>query len=79
MRILDEKRDQAISRSTILLTRAEAEEFRDSIEAILGGGEGNHAHIPSEDFQKEITVALYDETNTSTFNDRCQRLIREDS
>jgi len=78
MRILDEQRDQAVSRSTILLTRAEAEELRDSIEAILEGGEENHAHIPSEDFQKEITLALYDGANTSTFNDRCQRLIRED-
>ena len=78
MRILDEQHDQAVSRSTILLTRSEAEEFRDSIEAILKGGEGNHAHIPSEDFQKEITIALYDGTNTSTFNERCQRLIKED-
>jgi hypothetical protein len=79
MRILDEQRDQGVSRSTILLTRAEAGELRDSIEAILKGDEGNHAHIPSEDFQKEITVALYDETNISTFNERCQRLIKEDS
>ena len=79
MRMLDEKRDQSLSRVTILLSRAEAEELRDSLEAILGGGIGQHEHTPSEDYQKEITVAVYDEANVDSFNDRCRRLIRDDS
>lgn len=78
MRMLDEKRDQSLSRITVLLTRAEAEELRDSLDSILGGGIGQHAHTPSEDFQKEITVAVYDRTNLDSFDDRCRRLIRED-
>jgi hypothetical protein len=64
MRMLDEEKDCAVSRCTILLTQKEAEELRDSIAAVLMGGAGSHEHIPSDDFQKEITVALYDATNT---------------
>ena len=64
MRMLDEKRDESLSRIVILLTRAEAEDLRDSLESIL------------------ITVAIYveaDQANVDSFNDRCRRLIREDS
>lgn len=78
MRILDEQRDCSVAKATILLTRGEAEELRDSLESILANAVGNHAHAPSEDFQKEITVAVYDENIIDTFNERCQRLIRED-
>jgi hypothetical protein len=82
MRMLDEKRDESLSRIVILLTRAEAEDLRDSLESILDDGIGHHAHTPSEDYQKEITVAIYeeaDQANVDSFNDRCRRLIREDS
>lgn len=78
MRILDEQRDCSVAKATILLSRAEAEELRDSLESVLANGRGNHAHVPSEDFKKEITVAIYDEETIKTFNDRCQRLIRDD-
>jgi len=45
MRMLDETRDQSVSRITILLTRAEAEELRDSLDSVLGNGIGQHTHI----------------------------------
>lgn len=79
MRILDEQRDCTVAKATILLTKTEAEELRDSLESVLANRRENHAHIPSEDFRKEITVAVYDEENIHTFNERCQRLIREDA
>jgi hypothetical protein len=78
MRILDEQRDCSVARVTILLTRVEAEELRDSLAALLSNGIGHHVHSASVDFQKEITLALYDDNNIHAFNDRCQRLIRED-
>lgn len=78
MRMLDEERDRSLSRITILLSRAEAEELRDSLKSVLEPGVELHQHISSEDYQKEITVAVYDETNVDSFNDRCRRLIRED-
>lgn len=78
MRILDEQRDCSVARVTILLTRAEAEELRDALESVLANWRGNHAHVPSEDWQKEITVALYDVNTIDTFHERYQRLILED-
>jgi len=78
MRMLDETRDRSLSRITLLLTQAEAEELRDSLESVLRGGIGQHEHTPSEDFEKEITIALYDDAAIDSFNDRCRRLIKED-
>lgn len=78
MRLLDEKRDNSIDRLTILLTRSEAQEFRDSLEFILNDNKGQHAHIPAENFQKEITIAIYTPDKFNEFNQRCQKLIRED-
>jgi len=78
MRMLDEIRDQSVSVITILLTREEAEELRDSVASILGDRIGRHEHISSQDFQKEITIAVYDDATIESFNERCRRLIRED-
>jgi len=77
MRLLNEDTEASFSRLTLLLTRAEASELRDSLESILQTGAG-HQHIPSEDDKKEITVAIYDDSDIGRFNERSQRLIRED-
>jgi len=46
----------------IHLTRSEADELRDAIEAILSSPAGTrHEHVPSEDYQREITVILQEE------------------
>ena len=83
MRILDEKRDKSVEQITLLLTQSEAEELQDSIKRLLDGGKepeaGQHTHIPSEDYQKEITIALYTPDNVDSFNHRCQKLIRENT
>jgi hypothetical protein len=43
----------------IHLNKSEAAELRDALEAILAkDGPGRHEHIPSSDFQKEITVLI---------------------
>jgi len=43
----------------IHLSRMEATELRDALTAILDkDGPGRHEHIPSSDFQKEITVLI---------------------
>jgi hypothetical protein len=43
------------------LTRAEARELRDDLEALLGGGEIRHEHVASIDFQTELTVWIDDD------------------
>ena len=77
MRLLNEDTDTAFSRLTLLLTRAEASELRDTLECILSSNH-HHEHVSSDDFAKEITVTIYDSGNPESFNLRTQRLIKED-
>lgn len=77
MRILDEKRDKSVDRATILLTQSEAQELRDSLDLLLREGKGQHAHVPDEDFKKEITIAIYSPGDFDGFNPRFQKLIKD--
>jgi hypothetical protein len=79
MRILDEMRDNSVERATLLLTRSEAQEFLDSLQSLLDDGKGQHAHVPSEDYQKEIAIAIYEPGSTEGFNQRCQKLIQDNA
>lgn len=46
-------------RVVIHLKRTEASELRDALDAILNeGNPGRHEHVPSSDFQREITVLI---------------------
>jgi len=78
MRILDDDASKKVDHVTILLTRDEAEELRDALTNVLTDPEYDHDHVISEDYQKEIIVAIYDVANLSSFNERCQRLILKD-
>ena len=78
MRLLDEDSDSKLGRVILYLTKAEAEELRDALNGILKNPVGNHAHVPSEDYQKEITVCIYDETLLTRFNERSIKLIKKD-
>lgn len=79
MRILDEDHDKAFCRVTVLLTASEADELRDSLTDLLSSGiNGNHTHIPSDDYTKEITISLYTHEELSSFSSRYQLLIKED-
>ena len=59
MRIENMSTKEEWNRVVIHLARSEAAELRDALEALLGSREeARHEHIPSLDFQKEITVVL---------------------
>ena len=79
MRILDETRDNSVDRATLLLTRSEAQELLDSLQSLLTDGKGQHAHVPSEDYLKEIAIAIYEPGNVEGFNQRCQKLIQDNA
>jgi len=79
MRILDEMCDSSIDHATLLLTRSEALELVDSLESLLAKGQGQPTDVPSEDYQKQLTVAVYDPSRVNGFNRRHQKLIREDA
>jgi hypothetical protein len=64
MRIENMSTKEEWDRVVIHLARPEAVELKDAIEALLSSRDGaRHEHIPSLDFQKEITVVLSEEGN----------------
>jgi hypothetical protein len=78
MRLLDEKSGQSLARVILYLTRDEAAELRDSLNALLGSSGDRHEHVSSADYRKELTVCLYDEGNLHGFDERSRRLILDD-
>lgn len=79
MRILDKKEDKSLSTIILCLRIDEARNLYDSLKDLIDNPKNNHAHIPSRDYNKEITVCIYDEDNVdNSFSQRIVRLIKED-
>jgi len=78
MRILDEDSDKKINNVTLLLTKEEAIQLRADLNQLLANPKIHHLHCSSENYQKEITVCLYDENNLQSFHPRIIKLITED-
>jgi hypothetical protein len=78
MKILNEDENTSLDRVTIYLSLDEAKEMRDSLESLISNPIGRHEHIPDKDFNKEITVCIYDLNNISQFNEQSKKLILED-
>jgi hypothetical protein len=79
MRILNRDIEAKVNEITLYLTKSEAEELRDSLIGLLTEKSvGNHRHIASSDYSKEVTVCLYTPGETAGFDERSKRLILED-
>ena len=79
MRIYDEISDRTLERIYLCLTREEAEELRDSLtQMLLVRAGATHTHVNDADFSHEITACLYNTASISGFDDRFQKVIRED-
>ncbi len=79
MRILDLDSNRKLHNIILYLTMSEAMELRSKMDSIIERpGADNHEHIPSEDYQKEITICIYDEKNLEGFDERSKKLILED-
>jgi hypothetical protein len=78
MRILDESADKSLNNVILYLTLSEASELRDSLDDLLKKSSNNHAHIANENFQKELTVCIYDVENLKGFDERSIDLIVND-
>lgn len=79
MRILNNDSDKKLDNITLCLTKAEAEELKDTLEGILAKPKSNHGHIPDYEASKELTVCVYDTSDLdSSFHDRIKKLIKED-
>lgn len=76
MRILDEDTDKALKNIFVLLTQAEASELRDVLNGlILSKLDADHSHINDIEYNREITIALYEDDAPNTYNKRVKKLI----
>jgi hypothetical protein len=75
MRILNETTDSPVDNILLLLTRQEATQIISYLGELLSGTPGDHFHVESEDFQREITLALCEADDIETFSPRIKRLI----
>jgi hypothetical protein len=78
MRILDDKSDKAINSVSIFLTEVEAVHLIGYLEQLVFEKKGDHSHLSSEDYKKEITICLYSPEKIENFNPRVQKLITLD-
>jgi len=78
LRILDDESDKKLDVVSVFLTREEAEQFRSYLNQLLDKPKLQHAHLSSDNYQKEITICLYDEKNLEGFHPRAIKLIKED-
>ena len=78
MRLLNQDDDRVVQRLLLLLTQGEAVELKNSLELLLANSAGRHEHIPGDDYRKEITIAIYDQTTLESFDSRSQTLIAKD-
>ena len=79
MRILDEITNKSVKNLTILLEKNEAIQLIGYLEELVFRGVPNeHHHQNNADYSKEITIALYDDSNLNCFSERYRLLITED-
>lgn len=78
MRILDDDSDKKLDTISIFLTKDEALQFQSYLDQLLKNPKLQHSHLSSTDYQKEITICLYDEQTLEGFSERSKRLILKD-
>ena len=78
MRILDDKSDRPINSVSIFLTETEAVYLIGYLEQVVYEKRGDHSHLSSEDYKKEITICLYSPEKIDHFHPRIQKLLSND-
>mgnify|MGYP001559443878 CR=1 FL=1 len=76
--MLDDESDKKLDRVSIFLTIEEAKQLQSYLNKLLASPETQHAHLSSNDYQKEITICLYDNKNFINLHPRAIKLIKED-
>ena len=80
MRISDDISDRKLDKVTLFLTESEALQLEGYLKQFIEKpkDKGLHFHLTSEDYQKEVTVCIYDPENIKALHPRAQKLIRDD-
>ena len=74
MYLIDENTNRTLERITLLLNRSEAMELRDSIHTILNEN-SHHEHVSNGEYNKEITVSLYDENVPESYAPFIEKIL----
>ena len=77
MRILDYRTDKALEDICIYLTPSEAKQMLGLLEEFVSGQIEHHEHFYDENYEREITLAIYTEKNLKEFDERSKKLIIE--
>jgi hypothetical protein len=75
MRIYNHDEDSTCDNVTIYLTNMEAKELYDDLASLMEQPLNNHAHISSEDHQREVTICIYDKDKLDGFDDRSKEIL----
>jgi hypothetical protein len=80
MYIFDDRAEKKIDKTSLVLTEEELLQLESYLKFFLKKSKDNglHFHLSSDDYQKEITVCIYNPENLNALHDRVQRLIRYD-
>jgi len=79
MQIFDDTSDKKLDNITLFLTKSELQILSGYARQLLEKSSYDHFHLSSEDYQKEVTICVYDPEKTENFHPRIQKLIRENS
>ncbi|WP_047153642.1 hypothetical protein [Aneurinibacillus tyrosinisolvens] len=79
MRLLDNDTSKSLRNVILYLKLEEANELKADLERLIDSfGNNEHVHINDLNFNHEITVVLYNESNLKGFDERSIKLIKED-
>lgn len=78
MRVLDGDHDRSLKHVTLYLTAEEAISLHEQLGDLIAKPRHHHAHIEDDTFTKEITVAIYESSSLSRFDERSRKLIERD-
>ena len=78
MRILDPRHSKRLDGVGLYLTREEAIQLQSYLGQLLADPGMHHVHLSSDNYQKEITVSIYNMANLEDFDERSKKLIKED-
>lgn len=78
MRILNNDTDKKIDQVTLFLNAAELRQLIGYAKQLIEKPSEDHFHLSSEDYQKEITICIYNPDTVQNFDSRSQKLLNED-
>jgi hypothetical protein len=78
MRILDDETDKKLDTISLFLTMSEAKQLHSYLQELIENPKKQHIHMSSDDYQKEITLCVYNENSLEGLHERGKKLILTD-